>query len=220
VAARCGARAPRGGTCEPEDERIFLAGGRLRVGPSDWEAQGVVEPRVLSVGGFWLDRHEISEGRWQRCMEAGACAAGPARGDAGRAALLSPEQAEALCRWAGGRLPTDDEWTFAAMGLAGRRYPWGDTGAVCRRAAFGLVEGPCGRGARGPDTVGAHPAGDSPEGLADLAGNVAEWVRLPGGEVRARGGSFRSSLAAELRGWNGGAPALPVTGARCAYDTP
>lgn len=219
--SRCGAGlrvSPEG--CVPEERRVSLTGGRVRLGPSDWEAQGVVAPRTLEVASFWMDRHESTEGRLARCAAEGACPRGPEAPEPGRAALLPPEQAAALCRWAGGRLPTDDEWTFAVVGAAGRRYPWGDTGAVCRRAAYGLVAGPCGHGARGPDTVGAHPGGDSPEGLADLAGNAAEWVLLPDGTHRLRGGSFRSSLAAELRGWSSGTGAPAGGGARCAYDSP
>lgn len=139
----------------------------------------------------------------------------------GRAALLSPEQAETLCRWAGGRLPTEDEWIFAATGTTARRYPWGDTGAVCRRAAFGLEMGPCARDARGPDTAGAHPDGDSPEGLTDLAGNVAEWVRRQDGTYGLRGGSYRSALATQLRSWSSGAVSPQKEGgARCVYDQP
>ncbi len=86
-----------------------------------------------------------------------------------------------------------------------RRYPWGDTGAVCRRAAWGLAQGPCAQGADGPDTVGAHPDGDSPLGLHDLAGNVAEWVlATPNDAARlevalAKGGSWATSMASELR---------------------
>src|SRR5438552_3017582 len=57
-----------------------------------------------------------------------------------------------------------------------RRYPWGDTGAVCRRAAWGLANGPCATKGRSPDTVGAHPDGASRMGVFDMAGNVAEWV--------------------------------------------
>ncbi len=104
-------------------------------------------------------------------------------------------------------MPTEDEWIVAAASAVDppRRYLWGDTGAVCRRAAWGLARGPCAsRGARcGPDTVGAHPDGDTPLGIHDMAGNVAEWVsdEPREGVGVAKGGSWRSALAAELRVW-------------------
>jgi len=90
--------------------------------------------------------------------------------------------AMAYCRTRGGRLPTEDEWIVAAVSANNppRRYPWGDTGAVCRRAAWGLDTGPCAHGADGPDTVGAHPDGDTALGIHDMAGNVAEWVSVDG----------------------------------------
>ena len=97
--------------------------------------------------------------------------------DVGRAAsYVTLDEARAICAAHGGRLPTEDEWIVAAAGDKPRRYPWGDTGAVCRRAAWGLTRGPCANGATGPDTVGAHPDGATPLGIEDLAGNVAEWV--------------------------------------------
>ena len=76
---------------------------------------------------------------------------------------------------------------------------------MCRRAAWGLARGPCAAGADGPDTVGAHRDGDTALGLHDVAGNVAEWVDAgdaasPGTAV-ARGGSWQSELASELRVW-------------------
>lgn len=204
-------RTPDG--CLPGDRRVSFGGGTLRIGPTDWEAQGVVSPRTIVVGPFALDRFEATERRVRRCVAQKACPAIALSGDDGRAAVLPFAEARTLCAFEGGRLPSDDEWTFAAMGPAARRYPWGDTGAVCQRAAFGLVDGPCARGARGPDAVGTRPRGASPEGLHDLAGNVAEWVQ--GGA--ARGGSFATGLAADLRGWNTGV-VVGTTGVRCAYD--
>lgn len=219
-AQRCGGLRASEAGCVASEERVQVPGGRLRIGPSDWEAQGVVAVREISVAGFWLDRTEATEERLARCVAAHACRGpAPAPGDGARAVTLPVSEARSLCAWSGGRLPRDDEWTFAAMGTRARRYPWGDTGAVCRRAVFGLASGPCGQGATGPDTVGARPAGASPEGLLDLAGNVAEYTELPDGATRRRGGSFRTSEAAGLRGWNGdSADHEGATGVRCAYD--
>ena len=105
-----------------------------------------------------------------------------------------------------------------------RRYPWGDTGAVCRRAAWGLANGPCAHSADGPDTVGAHGDGASPLGMFDLAGNVAEWVAADQARPEigvAKGGSWHSELATDLRVWarlevspNARDPRI---GVRCAY---
>jgi formylglycine-generating enzyme required for sulfatase activity len=133
---------------------------------------------------------------------------------------VSAEQAEAFCRSQRGRLPTAAEWVWAAAGSAARRYAWGNSGLVCRRAAFGLEHGPCSeQGA--PELSGSRPEGASPEGVLDLIGNAAEWTREARG-FAARGGSFRSTAAADLKTWAteaccDGRPA-PHIGFRCAYD--
>lgn len=215
----------------PERSVVRVPETTVLVGPSDWEAEGRVRPRTVHAGPFELDRFEVSIGhvRCPKCPPKVVDRLG-GRDVARAASYVELDEARAICAARGGRLPTEDEWIVAAAGDKPRRYPWGDTGAVCRRAAWGLTRGPCGKGAPGPDTVGSHPDGASPLGIHDLAGNVAEWVEAPGGcDAGAgpclgvvRGGSYDTDLATELRTWvRREVPASSTDatiGFRCAYD--
>ncbi len=143
------------------------------------------------------------------------------RDDAERAAGgLRFSDAERICASMGGRVPSEAEWQRAA-GAGGTRYPWGETGATCRAAVWGMTRGPCAHDADGPDTTNARPGGMSPDGFVDLAGNLAEWVRAAGAPV-LKGGDYTSIDASELRVFSRrtatATEASDRNGARCAFD--
>jgi len=124
--------------------------------------------------------------------------------------------AYAFARWAGRRLPTNDEWDFAARGTTTRLYPWGDTFDPNRCATVG----------KGPVSVHSNPEGQSPSGVLHLADNVQEWTAddMDENHKKAlRGGSW--TLSPEIYGmvYLKDTRAVPTSrhkdvGFRCAKD--
>ena len=134
----------------------------------------------VCLSNFEMDIHEITNAEYAECVAAGGCTAprfsnsysrGTYYGD--RAYNDYPviwmewSQVDEYCTWAGKRLPTEAEWEYAARGgLAGKRYPWGDT-ISSTDANYGFKTG---------DTSRVESYAPNGYGLYDMAGNVWEWV--------------------------------------------
>jgi serine/threonine-protein kinase len=143
------------------------------------------EAPVHSVSGaaFEMDRYEVTNARYRACEAAGKCTAPTLSSSMLRAhyhddakfadypvIFVSWQQADAYCKFAGGRLPTEAEWERAAKGTDGpRTFPWGDSAPDCTKANYSGCVGDT-------DRVGMREAGASPYGAMDMAGNVWEWT--------------------------------------------
>jgi formylglycine-generating enzyme required for sulfatase activity len=155
-------------------EMVLVPEGEFLMGSDAPEADKDERPvaRVF-LETFWIDRVEVTNGRYRPCVDAGACAPpiGPGFDQASKTeypvTIVSWSQADAYCRWVGKRLPTEAEWEKAARGVDGRIYPWGSR-FESGRANVGYTAG--------TDAVGSYPTGSSPYGVLDMAGNVFEWT--------------------------------------------
>jgi len=142
-------------------------------------------PHRVTLSAFWLDRTEVTVGEYGRCAATGRCRPLPYGQGATRfdhddypASLVTWDEAKAFCEYRGARLPTEAEFERAARGVNGRRYPWGDLwnrhAANHGRLAWQTTDASDGFAELAP--VGSFPAGRTPEGFLDLAGNVSEWI--------------------------------------------
>lgn len=170
---------------QPAQERIGKDGAPAVVVPAGPFTMGDDEEsprREVYVGAFYLDRYEVTTARYARFLEATGSVRPPdgwetldlARSGELPVTGVDWHDAKAYCQWAGRRLPTEAEWEKAARGTDARRYPWGNASPTLDHANFQNTSPLAYDG--GLAAVGTHPAGRSPYGVHDLAGNAAEWV--------------------------------------------
>jgi serine/threonine-protein kinase len=166
---------------------VYVPEGEFRMGSTKGDSDE--EPvHTVALDGFWIDRTEVTNAQYQKCVTAGRCDPSDYVSDSGFNGANQPvvgvswHDAVAYCEWAGGRLPTEAEWEYAARGPEGLTYPWGNRfdGArlnFCDRScSSSWMVWKANDGYEYTAPVGSYPDGASWIGALDLSGNVWEWV--------------------------------------------
>ena len=196
---------------------VTVPGGTFQMGSTDGD-EDEKPVTAVTVAPFQLDLTEVTVAAYAKCVAAGTCTA-PDTGmycnwkKAGNEAhpvnCLDWKQAGDYCAFAGKRLPTEEEWELGARGAEGRKFPWKD-GEPAAQLCWNGDANDRGRGNRqGTCPVASYPAGASPYGALDMAGNVWEWTSSPycpyvqkecGTDKRViRGGGWNNLVPAYVR---------------------
>jgi len=172
---------------------VIVPAGKFEVGcigASDTNCYRNEKPqRQVSLPEFEIGQTEVTVAAYRRFVEKNPWTSLPKpphfnpewRDQTQPVTKVTLEEAKQYCQWAGGRLPTEAEWEYAARGgLTGELFPWGSV-ASHDYANYGAEK--CCEGLASPNTRDrwkyAAPVGSFPPnrfGLYDTAGNVAEWV--------------------------------------------
>jgi formylglycine-generating enzyme required for sulfatase activity len=222
---------------QPPPGMAYVLGGEFMMGRNDGDEYERPAHKV-TVKSFFIDIYEVTNEEYEKFTrtEEGrqyipqGWANGTYLVGAGRKPVtgVTWNAASAYARWAGKRLPTEEEWEFAARGTDGRRYPWDNDW----RAGLANADG----ASSGLVAVGTYK-GASPFGAFDMVGNAWEWtnskmIPYPGGHLPIkvtdnlkviRGGSLGSNrnqaTTTYRRGWlAGGEDDYGNTGFRCVKD--
>jgi serine/threonine-protein kinase len=161
--------------------QVYVPAGSFTMG-SDSGSSNEKPAHAVTLNAFWIDQTEVTNAMYALCVKAGKCPQpsslesykrdryyGNSGFDNYPVIYVSWDNANAYCKWANRRLPSEAEWEKAARGADGRIYPWGNAFDAARLNSY--------EGKAGDTTeVGKYPGGVSPYGALDMAGNVWEWV--------------------------------------------
>jgi len=135
-----------------------------------------VKPAAVTIEAFCMDKTEVTTEAYAACVVSGKCTGADKGGFCNRDSSRTDHpincvdwhQAKAYCEAREQRLPTEDEWEYGARGTDGRSFPWGSAKPTNQLCWSRKGVATC--------AVGSFPAGNSPFGLQDMAGNVLEWT--------------------------------------------
>ena len=152
-------------------EWVTIEGGTFIMG-SSWRDFDDERPvHMVTVPTFQIMKTEVTVAMYQACVDAEQCTDDFDGDGDDSPALLNWYQLNEFAAFVGGRLPTEAEWEYAARSQ-GRdiTYPWGDESPTCSLAQMYRCD---------VETVPvcSKPAGNTEQGLCDMAGNVMEWVQ-------------------------------------------
>ena len=182
--------------------QVPIPGGTFWMGDPDY-AKPI---HKVTLSPFCIDKTEVTVAGYRACVQDGGCPPPSATVDWkdikpeektkwspyctwGKRGLdqhpincVDWSQATTFCEWAGGRLPSEAEWEYAARGKDGRLFPWGNQRPDASR--LNACGGECGQARMYPGDdgwpatapVGSFPEGASAFGVLDMAGNVWEWT--------------------------------------------
>jgi len=162
---------------------IFIPAGAFQMGGIDPNATDVEKPvHQVTMPSFWIDKFDVTNAMYLSCLTKGGCTPPQAITSKTRTSYFNDpnyndypvievtwSQADTYCKWAGRHLPTEAEWEYAGRGNTVNTYPWGSQPPDNTLANFNYQVGDTSK-------VGSYPAGASPFGVLDMAGNVAQWV--------------------------------------------
>lgn len=146
-------------------EMALVPEGWFIMGSDRWDNDERPQRKVY-LKAFHIDRYEVTNRQYRAFDPSHRFSPGQ---EDHPVANVSWHEANAYARWAGKRLPTEEEWEKTARGTEGRTYPWGEE----------YIQGICNtyqtnRWATAP--VGFFAGDVSPYGVYDMVGNVMEWT--------------------------------------------
>ena len=176
--------APPAGEPKMPVEWVSIGGGKFMMGTDDDDDAKPIHE--VDIPTFEMSKTAVTVEQYSECVTKGQCTQPDAGddcnwGNTGRRRhpvnCVNWKQANQYAQFKGARLPSESEWEYAATsGGKSWKYPWGNEDATCERAVmFGT--GGYGCGSEGTMPVCSKPAGNTTQGLCDMAGNVWQWVQ-------------------------------------------